>query len=348
MKATLVVFILSLLLAGTAFAQTDKARPQPGNAPGQTPQLSEADNLSQQVVKLYAQSKYDEAIPLARRALEIRSPALPDADPRVMSALGNLAELYIAIKKFADAEPLYQRILAVQEGAQKPNQAKIAETLDRLALISFGRGNSSATETLYKRALAVRQQAFGPESPQAALALYQLAEFYRYRNQFVKAEPLYRNALEVEDKIKASDESYRGKAMLGLTCLFSETDQSDKLKALTEERSQRNDDVDGWKNAGKEGWTPPVAGGILNGKAVSLPKPSYPQEARARGYGGVVVVRVVIDENGKVIKAADLCGAVKSLAQASIDAALQARFTPTLLSGRPVKVTGTITYKFVR
>lgn len=36
------------------------------------------------------------------------------------------------------------------------------------------------------------------------------------------------------------------------------------------------------------------------------------------------------------------------LRQAAINAAMQARFSPTLLMGEPVKVTGVITYNFVK
>lgn len=61
---------------------------------------------------------------------------------------------------------------------------------------------------------------------------------------------------------------------------------------------------------------------------------------------GVVNVQVTIDESGKVISAKALCGH-PLLREASVDAALHARFSRTLLSGIPVKVTGIITYNFV-
>src|SRR5690349_5358954 len=37
------------------------------------------------------------------------------------------------------------------------------------------------------------------------------------------------------------------------------------------------------------------------GKAISLPKPTYPAEAKAKGISGIVDVEVVIDEKGRVI-----------------------------------------------
>lgn len=90
----------------------------------------------------------------------------------------------------------------------------------------------------------------------------------------------------------------------------------------------------------------PISGGVLNGKAISLPKPVYPPIARQAHASGTVVVQVTIDENGKVISAAAVSGhpLLRAVARA---AALGARFSPTKLSGQPVKVTGVITYNFV-
>jgi TonB family protein len=89
----------------------------------------------------------------------------------------------------------------------------------------------------------------------------------------------------------------------------------------------------------------PVSGGVLNGKALSLPKPVYPPAARSARLSGAVVVEVVIDINGKVISARALSG-IGLLQQAAVQAAYQAKFSPTTLSGQPVKVVGTIEYNF--
>jgi protein TonB len=90
----------------------------------------------------------------------------------------------------------------------------------------------------------------------------------------------------------------------------------------------------------------PISGGVLNGKAISLPKPSYPPIARQAHASGTVVVQVTIDENGNVISAHAVSG--HPLLQAvAVAAARGARFSPTKLSGQPVKVTGVITYNFV-
>lgn len=90
----------------------------------------------------------------------------------------------------------------------------------------------------------------------------------------------------------------------------------------------------------------PISGGVLNGKAISLPKPAYPAIARQAHASGTVVVQVTIDENGNVISARPVSGH-PLLTAVAVNAARGARFSPTKLSGQPVKVTGVITYNFV-
>ncbi len=91
----------------------------------------------------------------------------------------------------------------------------------------------------------------------------------------------------------------------------------------------------------------PVSLGVINGIAMSLPKPAYPATAISVRAEGNVSVQVTIDESGKVISSKAVSGhpLLKGPAER---AALNARFTPTLLSKVPVKVTGVIVYKFSR
>jgi TonB family protein len=89
-----------------------------------------------------------------------------------------------------------------------------------------------------------------------------------------------------------------------------------------------------------------VMGGVLNGRALKKPQPDYPAMARRERAQGVVVVQVVVDENGNVISAVAVSGHPLLQVQA-VGAARMAKFTPTTLCGKPVKVSGLITYNFV-
>ena len=90
----------------------------------------------------------------------------------------------------------------------------------------------------------------------------------------------------------------------------------------------------------------PISGGVLNGKAIRLVTPPYPAIARSAHASGQVSVQVLIDENGNVISATPTSGH-PLLRAAAQSAAMSSKFSPTKLSGQPVKVNGVIIYNFV-
>ena len=88
-----------------------------------------------------------------------------------------------------------------------------------------------------------------------------------------------------------------------------------------------------------------IEGGVLSGKAASLPKPEYPAIARAAKASGTVTVEVVVDEEGNVVAAKAVSGH-PLLQAAAVNAARQAKFTPTSVNGEPTQINGIITYTF--
>jgi TonB family protein len=99
------------------------------------------------------------------------------------------------------------------------------------------------------------------------------------------------------------------------------------------------------QNGTADSSNPPVSDNILNGQAISKPDPVYPPVARAARASGTVTVQVTVDETGKVTSAQAISGH-PLLRAAATQAAYQARFKPTLSSGKPVKASGVLTYDF--
>lgn len=91
---------------------------------------------------------------------------------------------------------------------------------------------------------------------------------------------------------------------------------------------------------------PPVNAGILNSRAVNLPKPAYPPNARQMNAEGQVAVQVSVDEAGNVTSAKATSG--NPLLRASAEAAArQSRFNPVRVNNQPVPVIGIVLYNFV-
>jgi TonB family protein len=137
--------------------------------------------------------------------------------------------------------------------------------------------------------------------------------------------------------------------LVGLTFIRSDVNENVESQLWETVRSSLKVDppIIGTKQADDVASTGRVLkGGVLNGKALSLPKPGYPSAARKAHAAGVVVVQILIDEKGDVISAKAVSGD-PLLYAASVAAAEKAKFTPTRLAGQPVKVFGVIQYNFV-
>lgn len=304
------------------------------NASQEPPELQEANTLSESVVKLFEAKKFDEALPLARRALEIREKLLPPNDIRISAPLSNLGKIYVARKDYKAAKDVFQRLLTMQEQQFGPENLRLLETLDWLAIIHYQTGNAAAAETAYARALALREKGFGAKSVQVGHTLYVLGDFYRSKGDVEQSAANYRRALYIFGETSNSTSADYERTSDGFACLAYERNKPEILKEIEEIRKRFDPNL-----------YHPLE--VLNGKAVSLPRPDYPDEARARHLSGNVVVKVEIDETGAVIKAFDMCGGPPYLSQSSVAAARKARFSPTRLHGVPVKVNGIIQYRFV-
>ena len=333
MKTILSLSLFSILVFQSTSLGQDQQKTAPSN------ELVEAATLNQTVVKLFSEKKYAEALPLARRALEIRERLLASNDERIELSLKTLGDIQLANREFKAAKETYNRLLQKQMQRVGSEDLVLAATFDRLAVVYFRERSDAEAEKATINALTLREAKLGPNHPDVAETTFGLAEQFRMRGRATDALRFYLRALSIHAEHSGVKTPEFEKARQGLTCSIYESGRNDLFKVLkdvenryappTLEPAQRNQ-------------------GVLNGRALSLPKPEYSPAARILGEAGVVVVKVMIDENGKVASAVDMCQAPPNIRAAAIYAASKARFTPTQISGKPTAVTGVITYRFIK
>jgi len=306
-------------------------------SPEESRQLAETFHDSERVVQLYKAGKYDEALGLAKRVLEIRQRIFGSNDGRTAAAAINLAEIYHARGDYGEAQKIYEGLLPVYEKTFGVDHVNTAMIVDSLALESYLKGAFKIAEEFYARGVAMRERTLGPEHEEIAGAAFRLAEFYRSRGEYARAEPLYLRAISINDRKLPKDSAEAAHMLQRYECfLYESKGYQEGYRRITEfekKREPNGPDI--------------VRGDVLNGKAVSLPTPAYPDEARAARASGVVIIQVTIDETGKVVSAKTVCGH-PVFAKVCLEAANRARFTPTKLSGKPIRVDGIIIYNFVR
>ena len=325
-----ILFLLSLCFGLPATATALRS----GDAQ-QATSADEATTLTRKVVQLYNRGELDAALPLAERALDLRQRSLQANDPLVAEALSNLGSIYQSKKIYDKAEDFYKRSLTIFEATVKPNPG-IHSVLDSLSLLRYGRGDFSKSEFYALQALDSKEKMLGKEHIEVAKTLTILVKTFEARGDEKKAEPLYERVVSILEKTDTTVPETLARALASYAC---------SVTINREETQKRIDDLFVKIRPGVPA-KGTVRGGVLNGKAACLTKPTYPLLARENRAKGTVVVQVTIDEAGKVLSAKAVSGAAE-LADVSEKAALKSRFMPTYLSGYPVSVTGVITYNFV-
>lgn len=324
--------VAAAVLALTLFAALTGVRGQSSGTASE--ELAEADRLNAEVVRLFGQGKHDEAAPLAERVLEIRSKALGDAHLSVAEAEYNLGMIRALQGKLEDAEALLRKAQAVYESQATPPALQRGRVLGGLAIVRANLGHTDEALKLSQAALADAEKALEPRSAELAGFHRQLADIQRLKRDYGKAEESYLRAIEIWSKSAGSGDARAEMAVEALVCTAATAGGYRTQKKVWDRLDEIRKDTD------------PVSGVLLDRKIVLKPQPNYPAAAKAGRIMGSAVIKVWLDEAGAVTSATAVCGNAL-LAEASLASARRARFTPTLLNGKPVKVSGFTTYNFV-
>lgn len=310
-----------------------------------SPALQEVQKLSAEAVKLFQQKKYDDALPLAEKAILIREKELGKNHVSVAPAWRNLAYIQLQRDKRKEAGKAFENAFEIYEKNQPlaaSDQKLFAEILEAVALYEAISGDFTGAEKKFLRAVELRERLNGKQSAETANSLLKLSQVYQLKNDYEKAAPLLLRALDIKTgktgKLDEQGEEIYSNAYCALSKLNRE---EEKTQLRTKFHPEQIDIGSGTENQFKT-----ISAGVVNGKALSLPIPPYQDEARSKRISGAVMVTVMIDEAGKVVFACAKSGA-KELQRASEIAAYQSKFAPTTLDGKSVKVTGIIVYNFV-
>lgn len=314
-------------------------------------EMTEAARLNKDFVSLFAQGKYDEALPVAKRVLELREKALGMEHQLVAVSLTNLGVVYIQRKEPAAAKQPLLRALRIYDqnlGKDHPSALVAAENL---ALVFTSLKEYDKAEELYRRVLATREERSGQNNQSVAPVLLKLGYLGQSRGDADKAIANYSRAFDIYEAMSKPLSDAEVKTLESYECAIIALGRNgeppnthSRLTALLNiprdlSPAEHKANIQA-KLESKDTTT-----GVLNGMALKRPQPGYPDEAKRDGASGVVLVNVVINESGEVISAKSKCGH-PALQRAAVAAARKWKFTPTLLSGQPVEVTGSIIFNF--
>jgi CHAT domain-containing protein/Tfp pilus assembly protein PilF len=168
--------------------------------PASAQQLDDIAALTRQVQEMVAAGRVIDALPIARRAIDLIERERGPDDLELASAMNMLGLLHVQLGEYAQAEPLYRRALGIRERVLGAENTEVAETLHALAALDVYLGHYADAEALYQRALGIKERAWGPDHSEVATTLHNLAVLFALQGRTADAEPIFRRALAIKEK----------------------------------------------------------------------------------------------------------------------------------------------------
>lgn len=310
--------------------------------------------LNRRVNEAVKEGRLDDALDAARRAVELAKKISGEKSEDAAIAFYNLGEVYIAKKNYEEAVPTLHAALDFFESAENKFGKMIAKTAQSLGIAyGYAKNHTSAEKYLIK-AVAFAEKFYANEKKEVIPYLVNLRNFYIYIGDFNKADERftydYTFAAKLFNPESPELETIEDAHYCFATRFFSENMAERRIKRFREliKEVQKTDTKPSFDLFASSSETEEEDddGNVVNSKGIKLARPSYPSQARWDGARGLIPVKITIDVTGKVIEAKTFCGHA-ALRKVCEKAALKSRFTPTLVEGKPVQVTGYIIYNFV-
>ncbi len=318
MKKLIFIFVLSTV----CFAQA------------QTDDKETLKQINQNVVSSYKNQKFDEALKLAQQAVDLSVKIYGVGNRETAVAYTNLGAVYQQKGKLKESIENMQKAIDTYQKIPNFKGAELIAAYQTLAYSQFLSGKETDSQTSYLSALEASERIFGKETKESFTPSLNLANTYARSKNFEKADEYYLKAYALAIKNFGKEAKQIEQVGDSRTCLLA----GQKLGDEKEKNYHEAKDKLFGTTAGQSE--------VINGKALSLPKPPYPAEAREKRLTGTVAVKVTIDEQGSVVEVKSICRD-DVLGRAAAEAAKDAKFAPTIKDGKPVKVTGIIVYNFL-
>lgn len=218
----------ALLCAGAVLLAACSATPEP---------RSEREDilvLTKRMVVLTEAGKYEEARPVAQRAVRRAEETLGPEHPTVAIYLTYLGGVQRSLGEHEDARATYEKALAMQGKLLGADHVAVSNTLSALARLDQDLGRDEQARASLLRALAIREQALGPEHPATVTVVCRLGALYERLGDYENAEPLLVRALDAMGAGGGRSHPERARTMQSYVRVLRNTGrsaQADELEA---------------------------------------------------------------------------------------------------------------------
>lgn len=234
------IWLLLLSIADPCVGQRsmkvgDRQKPMNTFAPGT---VEDARELSEEVRRLTKEGKYEEALPLAERALAINERERGEDHQATANSLMRLGRILENTRRFYRAVPMYKRALAIREKILKPEDPDIAAAMHHLAKSYLQIGLYSQALPLARKALQIREEALGADHPETAVSAGTLGMIYSEMGSPTQALPLVQRFVQTSEKALGPESPQTASAMFRLAKVYIRMGDNDRALPLAERSEQ--------------------------------------------------------------------------------------------------------------
>jgi CHAT domain-containing protein/Tfp pilus assembly protein PilF len=231
---TWLVLALALTLSApiAALAQSPPAGSAPATSTDET--LRRAWDLKAEALKAFQEGRFQEAIPKAREAVELRERVLGPDDLEVGEALDLLGRVLERNGEYPAAEAALARALRIKEAKIGPSTASAADTLEALAQVNQQTGRIAGARPLYERALRIREDLLGPEAPEVAAALTGLGWIQVDQGDLPAARITLERALKIREKTLGPNHLRTSQTLAHLGRVYRDLGEYDQARVVFE------------------------------------------------------------------------------------------------------------------
>jgi len=145
--------------------------------------LFEIRQLNKNVLVLYRLQKFEQAVPLARKAMRLMDQANQPSPRLFVQTLNNLAELKRQTGDFVSAETLLLRSLKIAVQSLGEAHSSVPIICKNLALLYENFGKFPEAEALYQHSLKIIEKKLGGDHPKVVTLAHKLAALVKKRTR---------------------------------------------------------------------------------------------------------------------------------------------------------------------
>ncbi|CAF1399813.1 unnamed protein product [Adineta steineri] len=151
------------------------------------------------------QAKYEEAIKLYEKSIEIRRKHCSSNDPDLITTYANIGAVYSKMGNYSKALLIHEKVLKVRQEARPYNNIDLSTSYINIGEVYEKLGKYPEALSFYEKNLDIRQKISSPNHPELANSYSWIGSIYEKNGEYSQALSYSEKSLEIRLKTLPSD-----------------------------------------------------------------------------------------------------------------------------------------------